>query len=435
MRLPTQVLKCHEDYTRDICESMLAKVELIHGDKIHLRTFADYEFTPLSLWGPFEGVVLFLAHEENFRNADARYKFRRIRLLVAHPQHLMYESKDSPRSSLHGLIHKAASKMTGVNVKELYLRQQQWKAQLNHPHIPAALYKKNTVSNAYTKSTIVEEPENEMPDYQVDEKLEKGTIKTCLQKDMGGSKLPPEMKCVCIHCYENNPPDLAQLLFDSKARWTLHLYRPLYVERNKLCPTCKQFRRFVPVDTEVPSMEQKYLRNAAQKYLQFDDDSKGMLLDHLAPSNRRPRFGKGTSAQASTAQKSSDKGIYAALASTLKSPIALEAANRNPSEIEKGKCRKRKKSALSVWSEQWPLRGAEQDHQDRLRRPQRNHWTSLTQTAIVGHADGDIVGATESRNGAVLRLCHAEDTGGAGRLFASTKIALFKLWLTFGGAC
>ena len=141
VRLPTQVLRCHEDYTRDICESMLAKVGLFHGDEIRLRTFANYKFTPLPLWGPFEGIILFLPHEENFRNADARYKFRRICLLVAYPQHLMHELKESPRSSLQDLIHKAASKMTSVNVKEFYFRQKQWKAQLNHPHIPAALYK------------------------------------------------------------------------------------------------------------------------------------------------------------------------------------------------------------------------------------------------------------------------------------------------------
>lgn len=143
VRLPTQVLRCHEDYTRDICESMLAKVELIHGTKTHLRTFADYKFTPLSLWDPFKGVIVFLAHKENFRNADTRYKFRRICLLVAHPQHLIHESKESPKSSLHDLIHKAASKMTGVNVKEFYFRQQQWEAQLNYPRMSAALYKKN----------------------------------------------------------------------------------------------------------------------------------------------------------------------------------------------------------------------------------------------------------------------------------------------------
>lgn len=83
-------------------------------------------------------------------------------------------------------------------------------------------------------------------------------------------------------------------------------------------------------------------------------------------------LGKGNSAQASTAQKSSDKEIYAALASTLKSPIALMVANRNPSEIEKGKRRKRKRPALRVWIYQWPLRRAEQDHQDRPRRPQRD---------------------------------------------------------------
>ena len=122
-----------------------------------------------------------------------------------------------------------------------------------------------------------------MPDHQVDEELEKGTIKTCLLKDLGSSKLPLEMECVYIHCYENNPPDSVQLLFDSMARWTVHLHRPSYVERNKLRTTCNQFRRFVPVDTKVPSVEQKYLRTAAQKYLQVDDDSKGMLLDLLAP--------------------------------------------------------------------------------------------------------------------------------------------------------
>lgn len=114
----------------------------------------------------------------------------------------MYESKESPQSSLHDLIHKAASKMTGVSVKEFYFRQQHWKAQLNH--LPAALYIKNTASNAYTKFTIVEEPENEMPAYQDDKELEKGTIKTCLQKDPGGSKPSLGMERVCIHCHENN---------------------------------------------------------------------------------------------------------------------------------------------------------------------------------------------------------------------------------------
>ena len=151
-RLPPQVLKCHEDFTRDIRESKLAKVELIHGDKIHLVAFADYKFTPLPLWSPYEGVILFLAHEEKFRNADARYKFRRICLLVAQPQSLMYELKGSPRSSLHDLIHKAASKMTGIDVKEFYFRQQQWKAQPNYPQVHRARYKKKSASNAYSKS-------------------------------------------------------------------------------------------------------------------------------------------------------------------------------------------------------------------------------------------------------------------------------------------
>lgn len=43
-----------------------------------------------------------------------------------------------------------------------------------------------------------------MPAYQDDKELEKGTIKTCLQKDPGGSKPSLGMERVCIHCHENN---------------------------------------------------------------------------------------------------------------------------------------------------------------------------------------------------------------------------------------
>ena len=165
---------------------------------------------------------------------------------------------------------------------------------------------KTFVSNAYSRSSVLEELENEMLDNQVPKEIEKGTIKTSLQKNPESSKLPLEMKCVCIHCYENDPPNLAQLFLDSNPYWTLHLYRPLYVQRKRSCQTYKRFRRFVPDDTEVPSVEQKHLRNAAQKHLKFDD-SKRMLLDHWAPSNRRPRVVTGNLAQASAAQNPATK--------------------------------------------------------------------------------------------------------------------------------
>ena len=96
---------------------MLAKVELLHGRKVHNRVLSTrgnaYEFTALPLWGPFEGVTLFLAHESNYRNADLRYRFRRICLLVLHPQRFFYEPKHSAIALWQDKIHIAASKMTG----------------------------------------------------------------------------------------------------------------------------------------------------------------------------------------------------------------------------------------------------------------------------------------------------------------------------------
>jgi hypothetical protein len=67
--LPEPVLDCHENHTRDICESMLAKFELLHGRKVHNRILNSkdnaYKFTALPLWDPFVAVTLFLAHESN----------------------------------------------------------------------------------------------------------------------------------------------------------------------------------------------------------------------------------------------------------------------------------------------------------------------------------------------------------------------------------
>ena len=84
---------------------MLAKVELIYGDKIRTRIMRHCKYTPLPLWGPFEGVILFLAREGNYRNADSRYKFRRTVLFVSHPQSLLHKAEDLPKYCLHDQIH------------------------------------------------------------------------------------------------------------------------------------------------------------------------------------------------------------------------------------------------------------------------------------------------------------------------------------------
>ncbi|KIW25609.1 uncharacterized protein PV07_08775 [Cladophialophora immunda] len=129
--LPEPVLNCHETYTRDICESMLAKVEFLHGRKVHNRILKmpgnANKFTALPLWGPFDGVTLFLAHESNYRNADLGHKFRRICLFVLHPQVFFYERKGSGIGELQDRIHIAAARMTDMPVREFYFREKQWK--------------------------------------------------------------------------------------------------------------------------------------------------------------------------------------------------------------------------------------------------------------------------------------------------------------------
>ena len=109
---------------------MLAKVELLHGRKVPNRILSSRgnvnKFTALPLWGPLEGVTLLLAHESNYRNADLRYRFQRICLLVLYPQRLFYEPKDSAITLLHDKIHTAASKMTGMPVREFYFRLKEW---------------------------------------------------------------------------------------------------------------------------------------------------------------------------------------------------------------------------------------------------------------------------------------------------------------------
>ncbi len=46
--LPEPVLDCHEDHTRDISESMLANVELLHGRKVHKRILSSRDNVPNS---------------------------------------------------------------------------------------------------------------------------------------------------------------------------------------------------------------------------------------------------------------------------------------------------------------------------------------------------------------------------------------------------
>jgi hypothetical protein len=59
---PKVVIQSHERFTHRIGESIEAKVEVIYGAKVKDRIFKrqDRKFTILPLWGPWEGVLLYL---------------------------------------------------------------------------------------------------------------------------------------------------------------------------------------------------------------------------------------------------------------------------------------------------------------------------------------------------------------------------------------
>jgi hypothetical protein len=264
--LPEPVLDCHEDHTRDISGSMSAKVELLHGRKVLNRILSTrdnvYKFTALPLWGSFEGVTLFLAHESKYRNADLRYRFRRICLSVLHPQRFFYEPQHSAIALLQDKIHIAASKMTGMPVREFYFRRKEWTKLVLNPFRAMAIKELGSVLNALHHSESeadVEQMTNnerkgERVDHRMDEASQKpvhstrsATLETCLQVEPTDSDLPVEVECSCIFCNNSIQPGPRQIFVDSDPRWTLHINRPLYVERLRFCRTCNRNKRFVPI--------------------------------------------------------------------------------------------------------------------------------------------------------------------------------------------
>jgi hypothetical protein len=332
--LPEPVLDCHEDHTRDISESMSAKVKLLHGRKVLNRILSTrdnaYKFTALPLWGPFEGVTLFLAHESKYRNADLRYRFRRICLSVLHPQRFFYEPKHSAIALLQDKIHIAASKMTGMPVREFYFRRKEWTKLVLNPFRAKAIKELGSVLNALHHSESeadVEQMTNnerkaERVDHRMDEASQKpvhstrsATVETCLQVEPTDSDLPVEVECSCIFCNNSIQPGPRQILVDSDPRWTLHINRPLYVERLRFCRTCNRNKRFVPIQEEIHSVGSEHLLHFAQTFQQFDSNIKAMLLDRLPPSSKRPRSARGEpldsavsyEAQSSTTQRDSNK--------------------------------------------------------------------------------------------------------------------------------
>jgi hypothetical protein len=129
---PKVVIQSHERFTHRIGESTEAKVEVIYGAKVKDRIFKrqDRKFTILPLWGPWEGVLLYLDHESNFNNHEEGHKFRRANVFPYHPQKLFYESPDSDVAIGQDLILLAAVKLAGISTPftEDWYRKRKWRS-------------------------------------------------------------------------------------------------------------------------------------------------------------------------------------------------------------------------------------------------------------------------------------------------------------------
>ncbi|KKP03431.1 hypothetical protein THAR02_04460 [Trichoderma harzianum] len=109
---PPRLLSSHEDFTRDIAQSMTAKVEILYEKKkLQQRVLQTQGFEILPLWGEFEGVILLLALESSYGNVDPRYRFRRIMLVASHPQHMFYQSRGNATALRQDKVMEAAALM------------------------------------------------------------------------------------------------------------------------------------------------------------------------------------------------------------------------------------------------------------------------------------------------------------------------------------
>ncbi len=107
-------------------------MEVIYGAKVKDCIFKrqNRKFTILPLWGPWEGVLLYLDHESNFNNHEEGHKFRRANVFPYHPQKLFFESPDSDVAVEQDLILSAAVKMAGISTPftKYWHRKRKWRS-------------------------------------------------------------------------------------------------------------------------------------------------------------------------------------------------------------------------------------------------------------------------------------------------------------------
>ena len=127
-RYPQHVQQTHKEWTRQISESSEAKVEVVYGAKAirAIMTDPEVKMTPLPLWGEYSGMILLLIHEENFRNAQDRYKFRKIMVRAYHPQRLFVDPVDGQYVCYQEQAITVAAAMARVHHIPNYYREKLW---------------------------------------------------------------------------------------------------------------------------------------------------------------------------------------------------------------------------------------------------------------------------------------------------------------------
>jgi hypothetical protein len=127
---PRSIIERHETFTRQICESIEAKVVILYGSKLQRRVLRDatFKFTILPLWDWLEGVFLFLDYESNYENADTMFRLRRVLLFAVHPQRVFYEPRGSATLTRQDKITLAAVQMAGggINCTPDYYANKRW---------------------------------------------------------------------------------------------------------------------------------------------------------------------------------------------------------------------------------------------------------------------------------------------------------------------
>lgn len=74
----SSVLKRHESFTFDILASSEAKVIILYGGKVQKRLLKVRKFAFFLLWGRFKGILVGPDREDNHKEADTRYRYRRV---------------------------------------------------------------------------------------------------------------------------------------------------------------------------------------------------------------------------------------------------------------------------------------------------------------------------------------------------------------------